>query len=62
MVAFAMDEKTNSPGPETKPDHVVTSGVRARGAVKIGTMRYVLGISLTLSIVAIVIIYVLIHR
>src|ERR1700690_411381 len=62
MVAFAMDDKTSSPSPESKTDHTVTSGIRARGAVKIGTMRYVLGISLALAIVAIAIAYVLIRR
>lgn len=53
-----MDDKANSPRPESETDHTVISGTRARQAVKIGTMRYVLGISLALAIVVLGVVYV----
>jgi hypothetical protein len=57
-----MNDKADPLGPESEAGHEVTSGIRARGAVKVGTMRYVLGLSLALSIVAIAVVYVLIRQ
>jgi hypothetical protein len=46
-------------------EHPVISGSRARQAVKVGAMRYVLGVSLALAVVVIAVAYFLVvvfHR
>jgi hypothetical protein len=57
-----MDDRTNPPVTESGTDHPVISADRARQAVKVGTMRYVLGISLGLAIVAVGVVYFSIGR
>lgn len=57
-----MTDRTNPPGPETEDGHPVISAAKARQAVKVGTMRYVLGISLTLAIVAVAVVFILARR
>ncbi len=50
---------------QTEEGQTVISGSRARQAVKVGAMRYVLGVSLALAIVVIAVAYFLVvvfHR
>lgn len=50
---------------QAEEEHPVISGPRARQAVKVGAMRYVLGVSLALAVVVIAVAYFLVvvfHR
>ncbi len=51
-------EQRNQPSPHTVPEHeVVLTETEARSAVPVNRVRYILGISLSLSIVALAIVY-----